>query len=124
MGRGRGRLLARIKANAAIGAREEPAEETTVLSFPRGDMGRIIGKGGSTKKEIEEKCRAQVQVGWILMRGLVDLLSQVEELGEQCEVTIRGGARERERAANLVKDAVGGGSSFGGLQLACADRQD
>jgi hypothetical protein len=72
-GRGRGRLLARIKANAAIGAREEPAEETTVLSFPRGDMGRIIGKGGSTKKEIEEKCRAQVQVGWILMRGLVDL---------------------------------------------------
>jgi ATP-dependent RNA helicase DDX43 len=51
------------------------------------------------------------------LRGLVDLLSQVEELGEQCEVTIRGGARERERAANLVKDAVGGGSSFGGRDL-------
>ena len=66
-GRGRGRLLARIKANAAIGAREEPAEETTVLTFPRGDMGRIIGKGGSTKRDIEEKCRAQLQVGRIFI---------------------------------------------------------
>jgi polyribonucleotide nucleotidyltransferase len=66
-GRGRGRLLARIKANAAIGAKEEPAEETTVLTFPRGDMGRVIGKGGSTKKEIEEKCRAKLQVGRIFL---------------------------------------------------------
>ena len=48
----------------------------------------------------------------MLLLGTAVLSRQVEDVvtdsgGKSCEVTIKGGAKERERAANLVNDAAG-----------------
>ena len=57
-GRGRGRrALDSVKGDLAVAMKEE-----TVVELPRSDMGRIIGKQGSTKRDIEEKCSVELQV--------------------------------------------------------------
>ena len=38
------------------------AKKETVVELPRSDMGRIIGKQGSTKRDIEEKCSVELEV--------------------------------------------------------------
>jgi len=73
-------------------------DEIVLLHFPRSQMGRIIGKAGATRREIEEKSGAEVKVS--------------ESEGDQCEVTITGGEKERERASVLVKESVGDSGSF------------
>ena len=56
--RGRGRrALDSVKGDLAVARKEE-----TVVELPRSDMGRIIGKQGSTKRDIEEKCSVELQV--------------------------------------------------------------
>ena len=55
--RGRGRrALDSVKGDLAV------AKKETVVELPRSDMGRIIGKQGSTKRDIEEKCSVELQV--------------------------------------------------------------
>ena len=57
VGRGRGRCaLDSVKGDLAV------AKKETVVELPRSDMGRIIGKQGSTKRDIEEKCSVELQV--------------------------------------------------------------
>jgi len=94
-GRGRGR---RALDEGRMANGEKVGEENTVLHFPRGDMGRIIGKAGATRREIEEKSGAEVKVA--------------ESGVDQCEVTIAGSEKARGRAVALVKDSVGDSGGF------------
>ena len=70
-GRGRGRRA----LDAAKGDQEAAKKEETVVELPRGDMGRIIGKQGSTKRDIEEKCSVELQVSWGKMAGSRSILN-------------------------------------------------
>ena len=47
-GRGRGRRAPAEEGKKLVDG-DEVGEETTVLNFSRGNMGRIIGKAGATK---------------------------------------------------------------------------
>ena len=71
-------------------------EDVSKLRLQGDVMGRIIGKKGATIKEIREKSGATVEVDEVV----------TESGAKSCEVTIRGGAEERERAAELVNDAT------------------
>ena len=44
-------------------------------------------------------------VASVLSRQVEDVVT--DSGGKSCEVTIKGGVKERERAANLVNDAAG-----------------
>ena len=71
-------------------------EDVSILQL--GDvMGRIIGKKGATIKEIREKSGATVDVEDVV----------AESGAKSCEVTIRGGPEQREKAEELVNDAAG-----------------
>ena len=71
--RGRGRrALDSVKGDLAV------AKKETVVELPRSDMGRIIGKQGSTKRDIEEKCSVELEV----RVRQVDLRTLTQELGK------------------------------------------
>lgn len=85
-------IIQRVCAEQGIG-------RSQTFSVPKGIVGRIIGRGGETIKQIQRATQATVQI---------------DQAGDPCNVTIGGQPSAVESARRMVDDIVAGLDPFGG----------
>lgn len=77
-------------------------DETSRMKVESRSVGRIIGRGGSKIKELEERSNAKIKI------------LQEEDYDGKKEVEISGSNSEIQRAKDLIEECLEAGNDFGG----------
>jgi far upstream element-binding protein len=83
-------IIQRVCAAHGIG-------QTDVMTAPKMVVGRIIGRGGETIKQIQKATGATVQI---------------DQGGDPCRITLAGQASSVQQAKNYIVDIMNGGDPF------------